>query len=86
MIVRTSRLLIRCGMVASVGVGSALVEGGAIASKDSVVQEIDEPVLVRESIKLGSFQTKILKGKTVVGHPGLAGGLHPCSAVGHKGC
>ena len=35
-----------------------------MASADPVGEEIDEPVLMGESIKLGPFQTEILKGKT----------------------
>ena len=46
------------------GMGRALVEGGAMESGDSVDQEINEPVLMRESMKLQPFQMEILKGKT----------------------
>ena len=53
----------RCGTAAVDGTGGALA-GGATVSEDSVDQEIKEPVLMRESIKLGPFQTKILEGKT----------------------
>ena len=60
---RTSSLLSRCGMATLDGAGSALMEG-AMASEDSADQEIDEPVLMRESIKLEPLQTEILKGKT----------------------
>ena len=65
-IARTSSLLSQCRTAVSSidGIGSALVEGGATATEDSADQEIDEPVLMRESIKLGLFQMEILKGKT----------------------
>ena len=46
------------------GVGNALAEGGATTSEDLVDQEVDEPVLIRESVKLVPFQMEILKGKT----------------------
>ena len=52
------------GMAALGGENDALVEGGTMALEDSVNQEIDEPVLMRESVKLGPFQTEILEGKT----------------------
>ena len=63
-IARTSSLLSRHGMAASDGVGGALVEGGVMASDDSADQEINKPVLMRESVKLGPFQMEILQGKT----------------------
>ena len=46
------------------GMGSVLAEGRATVSEDSADQGIDEPVLMRESIKLGPFQTKIIEGIT----------------------
>ena len=63
-IARTSSLLSRHGTAASDGVDGALVEGGVTVPEDSADQKIDEPVLMRESMKLGPFQTKILEGKT----------------------
>ena len=64
-IARTSSLLNRCGMAVSSadGMGSALAEG-AMASEDSVDQEIDESALMRESMKLKPFQMEILEEKT----------------------
>ena len=44
--------------------GGALTEGGATASEDSAGQEINKPVLMRETMKLGPFQMEILEGKT----------------------
>ena len=43
--------------------GGAHVEGGAMASEDSDDLEINEPVLMRESMKLGHFQMEIIEGK-----------------------
>ena len=43
--------------------GSACVEEKAMASEDSVSQEINESVLMGESIKLGPFQMETLEGK-----------------------
>ena len=57
------------------GTGGALA-GGATVSEDSVDQEIKEPVLMRESIKLWPFHMEILEGKTKT-----AGGK--CSYDGH---
>ena len=62
-IARTSSLLGRHGMAASGDKGGALAEG-AMASEDLADQEIDEPVLMRENVKLGLFQMEILEGKT----------------------
>ena len=64
-IARTFSLLNRCGMavLSADGMGSALAEG-AMASEDSVDQEIDEPALMRESMKLKPFQMEILEEKT----------------------
>ena len=44
------------------GVGSALTEERATVSEDLVNQEVNEPVLMRESVK--PFQMEILEGKT----------------------
>ena len=60
-IARTLSLLSRRWMAASDG---TLAEGGATASEDLMDQEIDEPVLMWESVKLGLFQMEILKGNT----------------------
>ena len=43
--------------------GSTPMEEGAAASEGSQDQEINEPVLMRESMKLGPFQTEIMEGK-----------------------
>ena len=51
-------------MVTSDGVVSAFMEGGAMASEDPADKEINDPVLMRESLKLGPFQMEIFKGKT----------------------
>ena len=58
-IARTSSLLSRCGMAASLADGevSSLTEGGAMASEDLTGDDINEPILMRESVKLGPFQT-----------------------------
>ena len=65
-IARTSSLLSRHGMavLSTDGMDGALAEGGAMVSEDSADQEINEPVLMRESMKLGPFQIEILEGKT----------------------
>ena len=65
-IARTSSLLSRCETVVlpTNSVDGALAEGGAIASEDLADQDIDEPILMRESMKLGPFQMEILEGKT----------------------
>ena len=63
-IARTLSLLSRCGTAASDGVDGALAEGGATALEDLVDQEINEPFLMQESVKLGLFQMEILKGKS----------------------
>ena len=54
-IARMSSLLSRCRMAASDGMDGALTEGGATASEDSADQEINGPVLMWESVKLGPF-------------------------------
>ena len=58
-----SCLLCWCGTVApEVGdTGSTPAYEGATTSVD---QEIDEPVFMKESLKLGPFQTQIIECKT----------------------
>ena len=62
----TSCLLCWCGTAGlEVGdTGSAPADEGATASMASPDQEIDEPVFMRESLKLGPFQTQIVECKT----------------------
>ena len=45
-------------------VGSAPAEEGATMSEASQGQEIDKPVVMKESMKLGPFQTQIIECKT----------------------
>ena len=61
-----SHLLCWCGAVAlEVGdAGSAPADEGATTSMASPDQEIDESVFMRESLKLGPFQTQIIECKT----------------------
>ena len=65
MMVRALHLLSRLGNAATLSedVGSSLTKGGATAPEDSQDEEIDGPILVRESMKLGPFQTEIIEGK-----------------------
>ena len=58
---RTSSLLSRHGMAVSStnGMGDALMKGGAVASKDSADHVINEPVLMRESMKPRPFQKSV---------------------------
>ena len=51
------------GTLTSGDVGSTPVEEGAVAPADLQDQEINEPVTMRESMKLGPFQTEIIEGK-----------------------
>ena len=44
--------------------GSAPADEGATTSMASQDQEIDEPVFMKESLKLGPFQTQIIECKT----------------------
>ena len=48
----------------SEGAGSFPSEGGATATKTSQGQEIDESIVMKESMKLGLFQTQIIECKT----------------------
>ena len=75
-IARTSSLLSRCGMVVLLtdGMGCTLVQGEAMTSEGLADQEINEPVLMRKSMKLRPFQMEILEGKTKP----LLGEKHPC--------
>ena len=63
--VRALRLLSRQGMVVleSRDMDDAPAKGAAMALEGSSDQEITEPILMWESMKLGPFQTKIIEGK-----------------------
>ena len=61
-----SHLLCQCGTVAPevVDTGSTPTDEGATMSVASLDHEIDEPVSMKESLKLGPFQTQIIECKT----------------------
>ena len=60
-IARTSSFLSRCETAVSSTDGT----GGALTEAENLVgKEINDPVLMRESLKLGLFQMEILEGKT----------------------
>ena len=63
---QASHLLCQCGTAASeVGdKGSTPMDEGATVSVASPDQEIDEPVFMKESLRLGQFQIQIIECKT----------------------
>ena len=61
---RTLRLLSRWGM-ADLGSGAGGDEGKSVVAPEKPLEKgIDEPVMMREGLKLGPFQMQILEGKT----------------------
>ena len=61
--VRASRLLSQRGTVAEdLGMaGDGPAEEGAAAAEPPMGQDLDEPVFVKENVRLGPFQTQILE-------------------------
>ena len=62
-VVRASSLLNQWGTVVEDQgvVGDGPIEHGAVASQLLVGQDVDEPVYIKENVKLGPFQTQIVE-------------------------